>query len=156
MKKSIILTIFLLIILMANSVFAVTTTMEVVEDNVCTIELNDSSSFEKKLISTNLTEHEVTLQLKISNNAKQIIPSGELMLVIDSSSSMNDLVSENTTRKDLVLNSANSLVENLLKVNSSDLKIGVVSFSTKSATDTGTIEDAQKVCDFTNDLSIFL
>lgn len=153
MKKSIILTIFLLIILMANSVFAVTTTMEVVEDNVCTIELNDSSSFEKKLISTNLTEHEVTLQLKISNNAKQIIPSGELMLVIDSSSSMNDLVSENTTRKDLVLNSANSLVENLLKVNSSDLKIGVVSFSTKSATDTGTIEDAQKVCDFTNDLS---
>mgnify|MGYP004698561821 FL=1 len=57
MKKSIILTIFLLIILMANSVFAVTTTMEVVEDNVCTIELNDSSSFEKKLISTNLTEH---------------------------------------------------------------------------------------------------
>lgn len=153
MKKKLSLAIFLLIILIANSVFAVTTTMEIVEDNVCTINLNESSTFEKRIIDKNLENHEITMQLKISNNSKKIIPSGELMLVIDNSYSMNDAVSGTTTRKNLVLNSANTLVENLLKANNTTLKIGVVSFSTVSATNTGTIADAQKVSDFTNDVS---
>ena len=69
MKKKICLTIFLLIILMANSVFAVSTTMQIVEDNVCTINLTDSSSLEKKLISYDLTKHQVTLQLKVKNDS---------------------------------------------------------------------------------------
>lgn len=160
MKKKICLTIFLLIILMANSVFAVSTTMQIVEDNICTINLTDSSSLEKKLISYDLTNHQVTLQLKVNNDSKVIIPSGELMLVIDSSQSMDTVVSGTTTRKDLVLNSANKLVESLLTANSSTLKIGVVTFSTSAETDpdtgaliTGTEADAQKVCDLTNDLS---
>ena len=85
-------TIILLIISMATSVFAVTTTMEIVEDNICTIKLNDSSSFEKKIVDSYLTNHQVTLQLKISNNSEVIIPSGELMLVIDSSNSMDTVV----------------------------------------------------------------
>lgn len=160
MKKKICLTIFLLIILMANSVFAVSTTMQIVEDNVCTINLTDSSSLEKKLISYDLTKHQVTLQLKVKNDSKVIIPSGELMLVIDSSQSMDTVVSGTTTRKDLVLNSANKLVESLLTANSSTLKIGVVTFSTSAEKDpntgaliTGTEADAQKVCNLTNDLS---
>lgn len=160
MKKKICLTIFLLIILMANSVFAVSTTMQIVEDNICTINLTDSSSLEKKLISYDLTKHQVTLQLKVNNDSKVIIPSGELMLVIDSSQSMDTVVSGTTTRKDLVLNSANKLVESLLTANSSTLKIGVVTFSTSAEKDpntgaliTGTEADAQKVCDLTNDLS---
>ena len=37
------------------------------------------------------------------------------ILVIDSSNSMDTIVSENTTRKDIVLDSANTLVENLFK-----------------------------------------
>lgn len=161
MKKKVALTIFLLIILMATSVFAKTdVTMEIVEDNVCTINLNDEASFEKKIVDSDLENHQVTLQLKINNNSKVIIPSGELMLVIDSSSSMDEIVSGTTTRKDLVLNSANQLVESLLKANPTSLKIGVVTFSTSSETDpdtgyliTGTEADAQKVCDFTNDLT---
>lgn len=160
MKKKICLTIFLLIILIANSVFAVSTTMQIVEDNVCTINLTDSSSLEKKLISYDLTKHQVTLQLKVKNDSKVIIPSGELMLVIDSSQSMDTVVSGTTTRKDLVLNSANKLVESLLTANSSTLKIGVVTFSTSAEKDpntgaliTGTEADAQKVCNLTNDLS---
>lgn len=160
MKKFLtIITLILLIMSMSTSVFAVTTTMEIVEDNVCTIELDDSASFEKRIIDSDLANHQVTLQLKISNDSETIIPSGELMLVIDSSQSMDTIVSETTTRKDLVLQSANRLVESLLSANSTDLKIGVVTFSTGSDRDsngyliTGTEADAQKVCDFTNDLS---
>ena len=160
MKKFLtIITLILLIMSMSTSVFAVTTTMEIVEDNVCTIELDDSASFEKRIIDSDLANHQVTLQLKISNDSETIIPSGEPMLVIDSSQSMDTIVSETTTRKDLVLQSANRLVESLLSANSTDLKIGVVTFSTGSDRDsngyliTGTEADAQKVCDFTNDLS---
>ena len=158
MKKSFTLTLFLLIILIATNVFAVTTTMEIVEDNICKITLNDYSSLEIKIISSDLTNHQVTLQLEITNDSEAIIPTGELMLVIDSSDSMDTIVEGTTTRKDLVLDSANKLVESLLKVNS-NLKIGVVTFSTGTETDdeghliTGTEADAQKVCDLTNDLS---
>ena len=158
MKKIFTLTLFLLIILIATNVFAVTTTMEIVEDNICKITLNDYSSLEKKIISSDLTNHQVTLQLEITNDSEAIIPTGELMLVIDSSDSMDTIVEGTTTRKDLVLDSANKLVESLLKVNSS-LKIGVVTFSTGTETDdeshliTGTEADAQKVCDLTTDLS---
>lgn len=158
--KKIALTIFLLIIMMATNVLAVTgLTMEIVEDNICTIDLNEDSSFEKKIIDSDLENHEVTLQLKITNNSEVIIPEGELMLVIDSSQSMDTIVEGETTRKDLVLNSANKLVESLLDANPTSLEIGVVTFSTSSEKNddgfliTGTEADAQKVCDFTNDLS---
>ena len=163
MKKKITLIIFLLITMIATTVFATAkssdVTMEVVEDNICKIKLNESADFEKKLIETDLTKHQVTLQLKVNNAAKSMIPSGEMMLVIDSSSSMDQIVSGTTTRKDLVLNSANKLVESLLKANPTSLKIGVVTFSTGTTKDangylvTGTEADAQKVCDFTNDVS---
>lgn len=160
MKKSFALTIFLLIIFMASNVFAANVSMEIVEDNICTIKLNDSSTFEKKIVASDLTNHQVTLQLKIDNSSEVIIPEGELMLVIDSSSSMDTVVSGTTTRKDLVLQSANKLVEALLEANSTSLEIGVVTFSTGNETDpdtgyiiTGTEADAQKVCDFTNDLT---
>ena len=163
MKKKITLTIFLLIIMITTTVFAsakaTEVSMEVVEDNVCTIKLNEDSEFEKKMIEYDLTKHQVTLQLKVTNNSKKIIPSGEMMLVIDSSSSMDEIVSGTTTRKDLVLNSANKLVESLLKANPTSLKIGVTTFSTGNEKDsngyliTGTEADAQKVCDFTNDIS---
>ena len=163
MKKRITLIIFLLITMIATTVFAsakaTDVTMSVVEDNVCTIKLNESANFEKKLIETDLTKKEVTLQLKVNNMSKSIIPSGEMMLVIDSSSSMDQIVSGTTTRKDLVLNSANKLVESLLEANPTSLKIGVVTFSTGTEKDengylvTGTEADAQKVSDFTNDVT---
>lgn len=163
MKKKITLIIFLLITMIATTVFATAkssdVTMEVVEDNICKIKLNESADFEKKLIETDLTKHQVTLQLKVNNAAKSMIPSGEMMLVIDSSSSMDEKVSGNKTRKDLVLDSANKLVESLLKANPTSLKIGVVTFSTGTEKDengylvTGTEADAQKVSDFTNDVT---
>lgn len=162
MKKKITLTIFLIIMMMTTSVFATAKSadvkMEIVEDNVCTIKLNEKANLEKKLVEYDLDKHQVTLQLKVNNAAEAKIPSGEMMLIIDSSNSMNQKVDDNTTRKELVLNSANKLIESLLKANPTTLKIGVVTFSTSSQKDEngnliiGTEADAQKVCDFTNNV----
>lgn len=159
MKKKVVIAIFLLIMIISTNVFAsANVKMEIVEDNICTIKLNEESEFEKKIISSDLENHEVTLQLKISNNAKKIIPEGELILVIDSSSSMNEIAEGETTRKDLVLKSANTLVEGLLAANPTSLEIGIVTFSSNSEKneqgflDVGTAIDAQKVCDFTNNV----
>lgn len=162
----------LLVMCISTSVFATTETskkemskatdvkMEVVEDNICKIEINEECEFEKKLVIKDLENHTVTLQLKISNNSEIIIPEGELILVIDSSMSMDSKIDENgTTRKDIVLNSANKLVTSLLEANPETLKIGVVTFSTSSEKNeegfliTGTEADAQKVCDLTNDVN---
>ena len=162
MKKKIALTIFLIIMMMTTSVLATAKSayvkMEVVEDNLSTIKLNEKANLEKKLVEYDLDKHQVTLQLKVNNAAEAKIPSGEMMLVIDSSNSMDQKVDDNTTRKELVLNSANKLVESLLKANPTTLKIGVVTFSTSSQKDEngnliiGTEADAQKVCDFTNNV----
>ena len=161
MKKKMVIAIFLLIIMVSTNVFAATkVTMQIVEDNICTIKLNEESEFEKRIISSDLENHKVTLQLKISNNAKKIIPTGELMLVIDSSSSMNEIVEGETTRKDVVLKSANTLVDGLLAANPTSLEIGIVTFSSSSEKNeegflnVGTEADAQKVCEFTNDIKI--
>ncbi len=53
------------------------------------------------------------------------------MLVIDNSKSMLTPVDTDKTREDLVINSAKTLITNLLKDNTK-LKIGVVSFSTNT------------------------
>lgn len=160
MKKITLITV-LLIIMMATTVFATTeVTMEIVEDNICKIDINDECTFEKRIVDSNIANHQVTLQLKIANNSKVVIPSGELILVIDSSNSMNQIVEGEKTRKDIVLNSANKLIESLLAANSTSLKIGVVTFSSSSEKNedgfliTGTASDSQKICDLTNDLSV--
>lgn len=157
--KRILITMFIIIMLLTTSVFAVSdVTMKIVEDNICTIELNEESLFEKRIIESNLEEHEVTLQLKVSNNSKVTIPSGEMMLVIDNSYSMNDIVEGENTRKSVVLNSAKQLIKNLLEANPTSLKIGITTFSTVAQLNTeafveeGTLKDAVKICDFTNDL----
>lgn len=63
MKKKIFIVTFLMCILLANLSFASYTTvnMSVVEEPVCTIELGNNSKFEKKLVSKDLANKEVTL-----------------------------------------------------------------------------------------------
>ena len=156
MKKKISIALCLLLIFVSTTVFASTPVkMEIVENNTCNIELNENSKFEKKIVSSELDKHQVTLQLQVNNDAINKVPEGELMLVIDSSNSMNETINNtSTTRKDLVLNSAQKLVENLLTLNSSTLKIGVVTFSaSQEATEMGTEKDAQLVSDFSNDFT---
>ena len=154
MKKKMIATIFLIAILIANISFASysTVTMSVVEELICTINLGTNSNFEKKLVSKDLANKEVTLQLQVTNNEVGNKPTGEIMLVIDNSNSMTTEVGT-TTRKDLVFESAKTLVNKLLEDNT-QLKIGIVSFSTNvDQTKEGTIEDATLESSLSNDVA---
>lgn len=158
MKKKIFITTLLLLIMLVNVSFASysTVTMSVVEEPICTIQLSDNSKFEKKLISKNLQNKEVTLQLQVTNEEKSNKPTGEIMLVLDNSESMKLQTSTGSVRKDLVFESAKTLVSNLLKDNE-NLKIGVVSFSTNTdASKEGTTEDAQVVSKLSNDSNALL
>ena len=158
MKKKIFITTLLLLIMLVNVSFASysTVTMSVVEEPICTIQLSDNSKFEKKLISKNLQNKEVTLQLQVTNEEKSKKPTGEIMLVLDNSESMKLETSTGSVRKDLVFESAKTLVSNLLKDNE-NLKIGVVSFSTNTdASKEGTTEDAQVVSKLSNDSNALL
>ena len=157
MKKKIFLSLFLIFILIANVSMASYSTvqMEVVEDPVCTIELGDNASFEKRLISQDLANKEVTLQLQVVNNEVAAKPTGELVLVLDNSDSMNNTVDEAETivRKDLVFESAKTLVSNLLEGNN-DLQIGIVSFSSSVEVDEeGTAADASVVAPLSSNVN---
>ena len=87
MRKKIIFSLFLILILIANISLASYSTvmMEVIEEPICTIELGENSKFEKRLIEKNLNNKEVTLQLQVTNGEDNIKPTGELMLVLDNS-----------------------------------------------------------------------
>lgn len=152
MKTKIFTAIFMIIILMINISFASysSVTMQVVEEPICTIQLGENSKFEKKLISKDLANKEVTLQLQVTNNEETEKPTGEIMLVLDNSESMLNAVSGNTTRKELIFESAKTLVSNLLKDNTK-LKIGIVKFSTVDITNEATIKDASVVSALSND-----
>ena len=156
MKKKIILGLFLILILIANISLASYSTvkMEVVEEPVCTIELGENSKFEKKLIEKDLTNKEVTLQLQVTNGEEALKPTGEIMLVLDNSDSMNEEVSGTQTRKDLIFDSAKTLVSNLLEDNE-NLKVGIVSFSSNvDAGKEATLEDAAIVSELSNDTTV--
>ena len=156
MKKSkILLTLFLLITLIAtiSSASYNDVTMSVVAEPTATINFGANSIVERSVISKDLAKKEITLQLKVTNNEKSLKPTGEIMLVIDNSKSMTDNVTTTKTREDLVIDSAKTLINNLLEDNTL-LKIGAVSFSTNSdISKEGTAEDAQLISELTNDSS---
>lgn len=155
MKNKIIISIFLIIILITNISFASyqTVTMQMVEEPICTIPLGEHSKFEKKVISKDLKNKEITIQLQITNEEIAGKPTGEIMLLLDNSDSMLDTVSENTTRKKLIFESAKNLISKLLKDNT-ELKIGIVSFSTNTdMSKEGTLEDANVVSKLSDDSS---
>ncbi len=163
MKKKVFLSLFLILIFIANISLASYSTvqMEVVEEPVCTIDFSENSGFEKRLISKDLNNKEVTLQLQVTNEETMLKPTGELVLVLDNSDSMNDIVdqSTNTSRKDLIFESAKSLITNLLEGNDS-LQIGIVTFSSYynpenpgDASQEGTSADASVVSNFSANVS---
>ena len=160
MKSKIFIGIFLVIIMIANISLASysTVTMEVVKEPVCTIEIGENSKFEKRLISKDLANKEVTLQLKVTNEEKVLQPTGEVILVIDNSNSMKETTSSNVARSDLVKASAKTFVTKLLKDND-NLKIGAVSFSSSAEKNQegyvtlGTTKDATLLSQLTSDVS---
>ena len=155
MKKSKLKILFISIILM---MFLVTisnasysdVTMSVVEEPVCNIDFGTSSHVERRVISKDLENKEITIQLKVTNEEDILKPTGEIMLVIDNSKSMLDPVTTTQTREDLVISSAETLIQNLLD-NNNQLKIGIVSFSTSTTpSKEGTIEDAKLISELSN------
>ena len=152
-KITFLIVLFLLLALISNLSMAATEnlTMSVISEPTATIKFGDNSYAERTLISKDLENKELTFQIKVVNEEKSYKPSGELMLLIDNSKSMDELIDETKTRREVVLSSANTLISKLLE-NNENLKIGAISFS--SSTDVskeGTADDAKLVSDFTND-----
>ena len=157
-KFSVISILFLLLILVSN--FSMATfndvVMSVIKEPIATINFGENSTVTRTLISKDMDNKEITLELKVTNNESSLKPTGEIMLVLDNSKSMLAAVDDSTSREDLVINSAKTLITNLLKDNTK-LKIGIVSFSTNTDIQKeGTIEDAQLISDLTNDSSSLL
>ena len=153
-KTKILLTLFLLIALITtiSSAAYADVTMSVIKEPTATINYGDNSIVERSVISKDLDNKEITLQLKVTNNEGSSKPTGEVMLVLDNSKSMIDnKVTADKTRKEFVTESAKTLITNLLKDNTK-LKIGVVSFSTATeVSNEGTEKDANLVSALSND-----
>lgn len=167
MRKSFKIVLVLLISLLFSSyVFAGTpvakgdATMKLVEDNVCDIKFGEYGTFQKKMTNIDTENKTVDITLTATNADKGTHThtetktstediAGEVVLLIDSSNSMSvnpvTVNGQETTRKKLVLDSANSLVDKLFQANSK-IKIGVVEFATSTDTSKeGTSEDAKIV-----------
>ncbi len=172
MKKTIygILIALFIVLFTCTSSFAATVnkgnaTMTLVEDNICNITFGQYGEFEKKMIECNTTEKYVDIRLTARNNAEQLEDKkADVILLIDSSRSMstNEVIinGERMTRKEAVLQSAQTLVDKLLAANP-NIKIGIVEFATSTETDDegytieGTDLDAKTVTsELTNDADV--
>ena len=124
LQKTLIMFLLIIFISTISNASYSNVTMSVVEEPKCTINFGTNSYVERSVISKNLDNKEITLQLKVVNNEKNLKPTGEIMLVIDNSKSMLESVTADQTREDLVISSAKTLIENLLTDNE-QLQIGI-------------------------------
>lgn len=140
-----ILVLVLSLILLSTSVFAATiasekTVMQLVEDNTCTINMDDLASVERKVANFDATNKQIDLTLKVTANLKEAENlKSEVFLVIDNSQSMGETLASGLTRLQAVTNSAKALASSLMK--DTNMKVGIVSFS--SGAEEGTITDAK-------------
>ena len=90
---------------------------------------NDQGYISKQIVDSNTDTGEVTIELKLSNTSKETENNSdtEVFLVVDNSPSMDFVTSTGKTRKEIVLNSASSLVESIFNI-SSNIKIGLIDF----------------------------
>lgn len=145
--------IILLVLLFCSSVFAATVSsekakLEIVENNICTINITDNAVFEKKIIDYDLDKKELTIGLKVTNNAvKPLDKPSEIVLVIDNSLSMDETIATGGSRMEAVADSAKLLATELLKLNT--VKLSVVSFSA-GETNRGVLTDAKLRTALTN------
>lgn len=153
---------FLLVVTFSFGTFASTstdgtTTLELVDNTVCTINLDDAAKFEKKITTFNKEDHSATLTLTVTNTkvSESSTKPVEIFLVIDNSASMRENQVGDITREQAVIDSANKLVDKLFTANS-QAKVGVVSFSsldtTKGETE-GTINDGKLLLTLSNSKS---
>lgn len=136
-----------------DSVYA-NTSLELVEDTVCKIDVGGYGEFTKQITEFNEAEKSATLTLTMTNTktVEESQRDVEIFFVIDNSSSMVQTYND-VTRKEAVINSASSLIDKLYEKNSK-AKIGIVGFSSldssKGETE-GTLEDAKLISGLSND-----
>lgn len=157
LKKIVSVILLLLVVLCVNvsaaTVSSAKATLEIVENNICTINITDKAIFEKKLIDYDLEKKELTIGLKVTNNAVAPLDKpSEIVLVIDNSLSMKETIETGDSRMDAVADSAKVLATELLKLDT--VKLSVVSFSTGS--NEGTITDAKLRTALTNSKDVVL
>ena len=157
--KKIIFAIIAILLVISTTCLAATTSsekakLEIVENNICTIKINDFATFEKKIVDYNLEKKELTIGLSIKNTAEVVTNAPfEVVLVIDNSLSMiENKVTTDTTRLKAVTDSAKKLTEKLFE--NENMKVAVVSFSTGD--NEGTITDAKLRTKLTSDSSAVL
>ncbi len=138
----------------SNSLPEGATKFELVEDNVCHMQIGDIGEFDKKVIDFDEHDKSLTIELtmknikEVENDTRPV----EVFLVIDNSSSMVENLVGDITRKQVVINSANILVSKLFETKQ-NAKVGVVSFSSLDSVageTEGTINDAQLQLPLTN------
>ena len=156
MKNKLILTLNLLLVffICSNLVFASSSSivLDIIDEPILNLKLDDNSNFEKILVSKDLSNKSLTFKLQVTNNEPIATTSGELMIVLDTSNSMENSINETSSRKEVVINAAKELINSLLTSNP-NLKIGIVSFATsQDIMQEGTINDAAIVSSLTNNL----
>ena len=156
MKNKLIITLNLLLafLICSNLVFASSSSivLDIIDEPILNLKLDDNSNFEKILVSKDLSNKSLTFKLQVTNNEPIATTSGELMIVLDTSNSMENSINETTSRKEAVINAAKELINSLLSSNP-NLKIGIVSFATsQDIMQEGTINDAAIVSSLTNNL----
>ena len=126
--------------------------MKLVEDNKATLTFGKYGWFEKKMEAIDTINKTVDLSLTVKNNAEKAqAKAGQVVLLIDNSWSMSDpdnnvtVNGKETSRKQLVIDSAKKLVNELYEANS-EIEIGVVEFATsKDTSKWGTMNDAKTI-----------
>ena len=132
-----------------------TTTLELVENTVCHIDVGGYGEFEKRITEFSETEKSATLTLTLTNtqSVEEDQRDVEIFFVIDNSASMvEDPFDGEGTRKDAVIAGANSLIGKLYDSNP-NAQIGVVGFSSLNTLEgetEGTINDANLLLRLSN------
>ncbi len=125
-------------------------TMRLVEDNVNSMVFGKYGEFEKKMVQIDTVNKTIDIQLTARNNQEALENlDAEIVLLIDTSNSMAErqvtVNNEDMSRKKLVLNSAEQLIDKLLERHE-NIKIGIVEFATSSdPAQEGTEADAKIV-----------
>lgn len=122
---------------------------------------NDQGYISKTIVDSNAETGEVTIELKLSNTAKEVETSTEteIFLVIDNSFSMDYAVTEETTRRELLILAMRNFV-NQIYTQSSNVKVGLVRFAGKDTWNSSyspTLKNATNLmCNLTKDKDTML
>jgi len=126
--------IFIVVLLLSNTfVFSASldTVLKIVQASSEKKNLPDDQGFiSKSIVASDLEKGEVTIELKLSNTAKETETTSntEIFLVVDNSPSMDFLTTSGETRKNIVIEAAKGLVNSIYS-NSTDVKVGIVDFN---------------------------